>query len=93
MKQSNEIQGLKPLCVDLDGSLTPTDTLWEGCLKLIRANPAYLLKMLYWLLLGKARFKQQVSQRITLDPAWLPYTESLLDYCSNKSRPGGSYAW
>lgn len=79
---------LKPLCVDLDGTLTPTDTLWEGCLKLIRANPAYLAKMLYWLLLGKARFKQQVSNRISLNPDLLPYTESLIDFLQNQKQTG-----
>ncbi len=78
----------KPLCVDLDGTLTPTDTLWEGCLKLIRANPAYLVKMFYWLLLGKARFKQQVSDRISLDPELLPYTESLLAYLQTQKQAG-----
>lgn len=86
--ESQQNLALKPLCVDLDGSLTPTDTLWEGCLKLIRSNPAYLAKMLYWLLLGKARFKQQVSKRISLDPDLLPYTESLLDYLRTQKKAG-----
>jgi len=79
---------LKPLCVDLDGSLTPIDTLWEGCLKLIRSNPAYLGKMLYWLFLGKAQFKQQVSKRIRLDPDLLPYTATLLDYLRSQKQAG-----
>lgn len=79
---------LKPLCVDLDGTLTPTDTLWEGCLKLIRTNPAYLVKMFLWLFSGKAGFKQQVSQRISLDPALLPYTPSLLDYLRKQKQAG-----
>lgn len=77
-----------PLCVDLDGSLTPADTLWEGCLKLIRSNPVYLLKMLYWLFLGKARFKQQVSGHIYFDPALLPYTKSLLKYLQTQKQAG-----
>ena len=79
---------LKPLCVDLDGSLTPTDTLWEGCLILIRTNPAYLVKMFYWLLSGKAGFKQQVSKRIRLNPSLLPYTASLLDYLGKQKQNG-----
>lgn len=77
-----------PLCVDLDGSLTPTDTLWEGCLKLIRANPVYLVKMLYWLVLGKAGFKREVSRRISLDAALLPYTDSLVDYLRQQKQAG-----
>lgn len=77
-----------PLCVDLDGSLTPTDTLWEGCLKLIRFNPAYLIKMLIWLFSGKAGFKQQVSKRVHLNPEFLPYTESLLDYLRQQKKAG-----
>lgn len=85
---NHEQNSLLPLCVDLDGSLTPTDTLWEGCLKLIRSNPAYLLKMLYWLLQGKAGFKQQVSRRIHLDPALLPYTKSLLKYLQTQKQSG-----
>ena len=86
--ESQQNSVVLPLCVDLDGSLTPTDTLWEGCLKLIRSNPAYLVKMLYWLLLGKARFKLHVSQRISLDASLLPYTQSLLDYLQAQKQAG-----
>ena len=87
-KQTDEGRALKPLCVDLDGTLTPADTLWEGCLKLIRANPVYLVLMLFWLLSGKAKFKQRVSRNIQIDAGVLPYTKGLLRYLQEQKATG-----
>ena len=41
---------LKPtLDVDLDGTLTPTDTLFESIVALLRSRPLMLFAMLGWL--------------------------------------------
>jgi 4-hydroxybenzoate polyprenyltransferase len=69
-----------PLVVDLDGTLTPTDTLAESGLKLIRRSPASLLRMPFWLLSGRAGFKRAIAARGGVAAASLPYHQPLLDY-------------
>jgi len=68
----------RPLCVDLDGTLVSTDTLWECVLWLLRRRPWLLLIAPFWLLGGRANFKQRVAERTAFDPAALPYREDLL---------------
>ena len=69
-----------PLVVDLDGTLTPTDTLVESGLKLIRRSPAALLSMPFWLLSGRAGFKRAIAARCGVAAHSLPYHQPLLDY-------------
>ncbi len=66
-----------PLCVDLDGTLLRTDTLWESCLALMRRGFAWLL-LPFWLLGGKAHLKRRVAELSSLDPTTLPYNEELV---------------
>ena len=73
-----------PLCVDLDGSLIQTDSLWEACLRLISQNPLMLLLLPFWLFLGKAGFKHKVSQHVELAPASLPFNAHLLKYLTQQ---------
>jgi 4-hydroxybenzoate polyprenyltransferase len=65
------------LCVDLDGTLVLSDTLWDGAASLLRKGPAFLF-LPVWLLRGRAHLKQQVAQRAGLDPATLPYNEAVV---------------
>jgi 4-hydroxybenzoate polyprenyltransferase/phosphoglycolate phosphatase-like HAD superfamily hydrolase len=67
-----------PLCVDLDGTLLCTDTLWEGMIQLLRRRPWLVFLAPFWLLRGRAHFKQLVSENIELNVAVLPYRESLV---------------
>jgi 4-hydroxybenzoate polyprenyltransferase len=67
-----------PLCVDLDGTLVRTDTLHEALLLLARQRPAALVALPVWLTQGKARFKHHVSERVTIEPAALPYRADVL---------------
>src|SRR5262245_143279 len=69
-----------PLCVDLDGTLLKTDALWETTLANLKAHPWKLLMLPFWLLQGKARFKQRMAEGVTLDCASLPYSEDFLEY-------------
>ncbi|MBE9562091.1 MAG: hypothetical protein IMF12_04425, partial [Proteobacteria bacterium] len=76
MKNSN----LNPLCVDLDGTLIATDSLWESILILLRQNFWLSFLLPVWLLKGKAYFKHKISQYSELDVATLPYNEQVLDF-------------
>ena len=71
---------LRPLCVDLDGTLVKSDTLVDSLLVLLRTHPRSALKTLHWILDGKAALKSQVSNTVTLDVAHLPYNRPLLEY-------------
>lgn len=75
---------LLPLCIDLDGTLIQTDSLWESCLRLISQQPLMLLFLPFWLFLGKAGFKQKISQHVELSPASLPYNTNLLKYLTQQ---------
>ncbi len=77
-----------PLYVDLDGTLTPSDTLHESVMLLIRRNPFNLLRMLAWLLLGKAGFKLRLAAAVRPDPARLPYHERFLQYLREERARG-----
>lgn len=69
-----------PLYVDLDGTLTRTDTLYESVLLLLRRQPLNLLRLLAWLLQGKAVFKQRLADAVRPDPATLPYREDFIAF-------------
>jgi 4-hydroxybenzoate polyprenyltransferase len=69
-----------PLVVDLDGTLTPTDTLVESIVKLVRKNPWSIVLLPFWLLRGRAGFKEAIASRISISAELLPYRQILLDY-------------
>src|SRR2546423_3047036 len=69
-----------PLCIDLDGTLLKTDTLWETALAHLKAHPWKALLFPLWLLRGRAYLKQRLAEGVKLDCASLPYTRELLDY-------------
>jgi len=66
--------------VDLDGTLTPSDTLFESALLLVRRQALNLLRLLAWLTLGKAGFKRRLANAVRPDPAQLLYHQPLLQY-------------
>ena len=68
-----------PLCIDLDGTLVCTDTLWEGLVLLLRTRPWLLLLAVFWVARGRAYFKRRVSDNIEIDVVSLPYREPLLN--------------
>jgi 4-hydroxybenzoate polyprenyltransferase/phosphoserine phosphatase len=77
-----------PLVVDLDGTLTPTDTLVESIIKLVKQSPLYLLRLPMWLLKGRAGFKDAVAAHVSIDVARLPYHEALLSYLRSEKGRG-----
>ncbi len=49
---------VRPLCVDLDGTLFATDLLWESLVVVARDNPLAVVRALPSLVEGRARFKR-----------------------------------
>ena len=54
--QSPADGGRPPLVVDLDGTFTLADTLWESLIRLVKRAPSLLLKFPQWLFAGRASF-------------------------------------
>ena len=77
-----------PLAVDMDGTLVCGDTLWEACVKLVVHKPWFALLLPFWLLRGKAGFKQTVSQHVSLNPAGLAYHPAVLEYLQQQKQQG-----
>jgi 4-hydroxybenzoate polyprenyltransferase/phosphoserine phosphatase len=69
-----------PLYVDLDGTLTYTDLLFESVLLLIKQNALYALLCFFWLMRGRGYLKAQIASRVTLNVALLPYNNHVLKY-------------
>jgi 4-hydroxybenzoate polyprenyltransferase/phosphoserine phosphatase len=79
---------LRPLCVDLDGTLVKSDTLLDSLLVLARKRRSLLLALPAQLLRGKAAFKAFVTESISLDVVHLPYNRKLLRYLEEQYKQG-----
>jgi len=77
-----------PLVVDLDGTLTPTDTLAESLVGLARRSPLSLLQVPFRLLNGRAELKDWVAARAGVSPERLPYREALVAFLRDEKRKG-----
>jgi 4-hydroxybenzoate polyprenyltransferase/phosphoserine phosphatase len=77
-----------PLVVDLDGTLTPTDTLWESIVRLVKQHPHMLLFLPFWLLLGRAGFKARVADHLNWSGHGVPIHEGLLGYLREQKDAG-----
>ncbi len=68
------------LCVDLDGTLVATDTLWESLVTVLSHRPMAVFSILWALIQGKARFKSAVARYASLEVGSLPFRSDLLGY-------------
>ncbi|MEJ2036880.1 MAG: haloacid dehalogenase-like hydrolase, partial [Maritimibacter sp.] len=67
------------LVVDLDGTLSRTDTLHEALLALISADPSHAFRLPGWLRGGRAAFKAPIADRLVVDPENLPLNEAVVE--------------
>ena len=77
-----------PLCVDLDGTLVATDTLWESALSLLRAQPLRALLLPVWLARGRAALKRALAEAAPIDVASLPYRAEVMAYAAEARAAG-----
>jgi hypothetical protein len=77
-----------PLCVALNGTLIRSDLLFESLLLLLKNRPLCLILIPFWLMQGRAVLKAEISSRISLDPAALPYNRELVGWLNNERRAG-----
>jgi len=62
------------LCVDLDGTLLKTDTLYETLVAALKARPSIILQLPFWLAQGRYHLKQALAREVCreLDPSSWP---------------------
>ena len=72
------------LFVDLDNTLTRSDLFLEPLLRLLKKDPMVLFLLPFWLVNGRGYFKQQLSDRITIDVAEIPFDEEVKEYLSQQ---------
>jgi 4-hydroxybenzoate polyprenyltransferase/phosphoserine phosphatase len=71
---------LSPLVVDLDGTLTPTDTLVESIIQAVKQHPWDILRLPLWLREGRCVLKARLASHVGLAVETLPYQEALCDF-------------
>jgi 4-hydroxybenzoate polyprenyltransferase/phosphoserine phosphatase len=81
MTTTNDI----PLCIDLDGTLLRSDTLYESVLELLKHRPWLLFLLPIWLLAGKRCLKQHIAKLIVPDPRLLPYRDQFVEWARAES--------
>lgn len=79
---------MKPLVVDLDGTLLRTDMLHEATLRAARDCPTVLFRIPAWLAQGKALLKQRLAEQIDLDVECLPYHQEFLTWLREQKAMG-----
>lgn len=79
-----------PLVVDLDGTLTPSDTLWESLLWLLKKSPIKLLYLLPKLRLGKPQFKRELLGAINPQEVieTIPWNKAIIKYLEQEKSIG-----
>lgn len=77
-----------PLCVDLDGTLLKTDSLYELLVRVLKRQPWLLFVLPFWLLRGKHILKRQLSSRCQLDAATLPNNSDFVHFLRTEHAAG-----
>ncbi|MEX3074521.1 UbiA family prenyltransferase [Vibrio alginolyticus] len=77
-----------PLFVDLDGTYTKTDLLFESFLVAFKQNPLIVFYCIHWLLKGKSYIKHQLSERANLNFELLPLNEELSSFLQSEKGKG-----
>ncbi len=75
-----------PLCIDLDGTLLRTDTLWELCWRLLISHPLLFLKCLASLNKGRAYFKYRLASLVDITAIELPFNKQLLNHLNEQKK-------
>ena len=82
LSHSNNI----PLIIDLDGTLTKSDTLVESAIIFIRKKFFNVFLIIGWLLKGKIYFKNQLIKQVQINPKDIPYNKDVLSFVLNERK-------
>lgn len=76
--QLHDVELSIPLVVDMDGTITPVDTLHEGLVRAIQSKPSIIFELPRWLRGGRAAFKREVASLAPIAPGLVPWRADLL---------------
>lgn len=76
------------LCVDLDGTLIRSDSLWELILRALRHSPFYLLLIPILLIKGKCFLKRRLSEKFGKFIKNLPFNSDVISYIVKRKKSG-----
>ncbi|MBA4750594.1 MAG: haloacid dehalogenase-like hydrolase [Alphaproteobacteria bacterium] len=79
---------MRPLCIDLDGTLIASDVLEESLLLYLHDSPFHAIPILSWFLKGRPFLKKRLGQKVNLDPKKLPYHEHFLAFLRQERASG-----
>ena len=79
---------MNPLVVDLDGTLTRSDLLYESVCALLKRNLFYAFLLPLWLLAGKAQMKRKIADRADVNVTLLPWNTEFLDWLREQKALG-----
>lgn len=79
---------MRPLCVDMDGTIIFCDLLWVSMRALLRRNPLFLFAIPLWWIFGRPHLKRELASRVTIDPVTLPYNKSFVEYLRKRHAAG-----
>lgn len=82
------VENIKHIVVDLDGTLVRTDLFVESLLRYLKGNPFKIIRLILWLLKGRAFAKAKIAAEIDIDAAYLPYEERLIAYLKQLKSQG-----
>jgi len=68
-----------PLCVDCDGTLTPTDLLYESAFLLLKQSPLSVFQLPFWLASGKAHMKGKIASLVQFNWATIPLNPQVVE--------------
>ena len=89
---ATDIQTSVPICVDLDGTLVRTDTLWECLIAAWKKNFWLMFLLPIWLLRGRAYLKFEAARHGGLDARSLPYDAELVNWLAEQRSRGRTVA-
>ncbi|WP_136681445.1 UbiA family prenyltransferase [Neptunomonas sp. XY-337] len=77
-----------PLFVDLDGTYTKTDLLFESFILAFKRNPLIILNCFFWLTQGIANLKNQLSKISKIDTKNLPLNQEFFSFLKQEKKKG-----
>lgn len=78
----------KPLVVDLDGTLIKTNLLFEAVNRFCIRHPFQFFRLFIWLYKGKRFLKTYLAKFSDLDPAFIPYNQSVIAWLQEQKEQG-----
>ena len=79
---------MRPLVVDLDGTLIKTDLLAETASTFLVQRPLRALQLVAWLAQGRAELKAKLARAVQVDVSVLPYHAELLAWLRGEKAKG-----